>query len=335
MKHYDSLAQSREKLAPLLKMLNEWRLPATPINYAVVYHYVSKKSPALNEALDSHIAANGKPDTFTMEHLFIEFVRGKSRLRDGIVDDMDEVLSTVQKDCLESSISTQQLVSGIEKDITFIEKGNPDEVETAIQRLKTAALELKSQQQKFAEKVLTSQQRTKTIKKELKAAKKEVYVDAITGMYNRKGLDKHFDVWVKNTPDKHIGALVINIDQFQQFSEKFGDLMGDVILSKIAKKVSSYVDESGLPVRTGNHEFLVLMPDIDGSVLGEVAEKIRQGVEKIRFVSSKSGLKLPPMTVSLGVTEAKAKSSLEYIIDNANTALKKAQSKGKNQIAKA
>ena len=115
--------------------------------------------------------------------------------------------------------------------------------------------------------------------------------------------------------------------------KKFGPLIGDVILSKIATKISSYVDDSGLPVRTGNHEFLILMPEIERTMVGEIAEKIRQGVEKIRFVSSKSGIRLPQMTISLGVTELKSKESLESLISRSKTVLRQAHDRGRNQVA--
>ena len=106
-----------------------------------------------------------------------------------------------------------------------------------------------------------------------------------------------------------------------------------MILSKIAGKINRYVDDSGLPVRTGNHEFLILLPDVDQSITGEIAEKIRQGVEKIRFISSKSGMRLPQMTISLGVTEYKLSESLDSLMKRSKTALKLAQQAGRNTVA--
>jgi len=149
-----------------------------------------------------------------------------------------------------------------------------------------ASLALKQQQKSFAEQLLTSQQKASQLKIELEEAKKDLYLDAITGLYNKKALSKHFDAWISTDPSQTIGALVIDVDKFRQFSDKFGHLIGDVILSKIAQKIGSYVDDSGLPVRTGHHEFMILLPDVEQSIVSEIAEKIRQGVEKIRFVSS-------------------------------------------------
>lgn len=333
MKHHDSLEQANSKLAQSIQKLSDWRVPATPINYAVAYQYVTAKSPALLVAIDTHLQNVGKPGNFILEQFYTEYVLGQSQFRDGIIDDMDEVLTHIQRDCLQSSLATQNLVNGMEQDIAFIESGNPDEIKMAAMRLRKASQALKSQQQKFAEKVLASQQKTNALKSELEEIKKDIYFDAITGMYNRKGLTKHFDAWIEEDPDKAIGALVIDVDHFQQFSDKFGPLIGDVILSKIANKIASYVDDSGVPVRTGNHEFFILMPEVESTVLGEIAEKIRQGVEKIRFISSKSGIRLPQMTISLGMTEFRNKESLDQLISRSKLALSKAHQNGRNQVA--
>ena len=52
------------------------------------------------------------------------------------------------------------------------------------------------------------------------------------------------------------------------------------------RKQGSYVGESGLPVRSAGDEFLILLPDVERNIAGEIAKKIKQGVEKLRFVNS-------------------------------------------------
>ena len=91
-------------------------------------------------------------------------------------------------------------------------------------------------------------------------------------------------------------------------------------MSKIAKKVASYVDDSGLPVRSASDEFIVLLPDVDGGIATEIAEKIKQGVEKLRFVSVQSGIRLPKMSVSLGVGEMEEKEGLNKFINRSRRA---------------
>ena len=60
--------------------------------------------------------------------------------------------------------------------------------------------------------------------------------------------------------------------------------------------MKKYVQESGLPGRTSKDEFTILLADIEPETANLIAEKVRNGVEKLRFVSSKNGTKLPVVT---------------------------------------
>lgn len=333
MKHHDSIQQANNKLALSLETLSDWRLPATPVNYTVAYEFIVGKNSLLIDAIKYHLKEHGKLDTFIAEQLYLEHIVDQQNIRDDIVEDMDDLLNDIKQSCAETSKQTQVISNSINNCITHLNSDNPEQVNSAALQLRKASFALKQQQKAFNEQIASSQQKTSQLKTELEEAKNSLYLDAITGLYNKKALTKHFDAWMTNTPNQTIGALVIDVDRFREFSDKFGHLIGDVILSKIAQKISSYVDDSGLPVRTGHHEFMILLPDVEQTVASEIAEKIRQGVEKIRFVSSKSGIRLPQMTISMGVTEHKKDESLDNLIGRTKQALFDAQQGGYNTIS--
>jgi diguanylate cyclase len=166
---------------------------------------------------------------------------------------------------------------------------------------------------------------------ELADIRKNIYLDPLTGLYNRKAMSKHLEEWFKEDPSKEIAAIVININQFTGVTNKFGSLISDVLLTKIADKVGSYVDDSGLPVRSAGDEFLILLPDIDRNIAQEIADKIRQGVEKMRFISSKSGIRLPQLTVSTGVNHFKASENVNMVINRTRKAMTEIYKKVSNQ----
>lgn len=156
---------------------------------------------------------------------------------------------------------------------------------------------------------------TQALRAELVDVRKEIYLDPLTGLYNHKAMTKHLELWLSEDPAKKVAAIVINIDEFSKINTRLGPVISDVLLSKIANKVSSYVGESGLPIRSAGDEFLILLPDVERFIAGEIAEKIRQGVEKLRFISSKSGTRLPPMTLSIGVSDYHIATSANAIIN--------------------
>ena len=334
LKHHDSIIQAEKKMTLTLKQLAKWSLPATPINYAIAYEYVSEKNTPLITRIDQHLFShNDQLDNFTIEELYQQFILGQSALRDEMFGEIGDVVEQVQSESKRASQQSQQYTDHLSIGLKEIESGEAVRIERAVAQLKKSTEALKEQQKQLSDKMQASASQARKLQQELNEVRKEIYLDPITGLYNKKALTKHFDAWVAEMPDKQIAAVVVNVDHFKEFSDKFGSLIGDVILSKIANKISNYVGESGLPVRTGNEEFFILLPEVETSTANEIAEKMRQGVEKIRFISSKSGIRLPKMTISLGISEFQKQESLHSLIRRTKSALLDAQKSGNNSIA--
>ena len=297
-----------------IKQLQLWHIPATPINYAVSYDYLNKTSKALNNAIEKQLATGKKLDSFFLEEVYRQFVLGQSALNGELIDDLDEVLVDLKDNSKKSQHCTEQLVNQLDDNISTLKSADKRQVFSAIKQIRQATQQFKLQQQKLAEQLLASQQSTDDLRSELDDVKKEIYLDPLTGLYNRKAMTKHLDVWLSDDPNKQVAAIIVNIDHFSKMNEQFGPLISDVLLTKVANKISSYVGESGLPVRSAGDEFLILLPDVERNIAGEIAEKIRQGVEKLRFVSSKSGARLPQMTLSIGVSDYNVATSPNSIL---------------------
>ena len=291
----------------------------SPINYAVSYEYVNNKNIPLNTNIENQLALGKKLDTFFIEENYRQFILGQSKFRDEIIDDLDEVVTNVEKNSKRSSSSINKLISNLDSNLSHLQSNDKQKVISAANSIHTASKTFKQHQQKLAEHIMLTRKKTLALQVELKEAQKEIYMDPLTGLYNRKALSKHLDLWLTEDPNQQVAAIVVCIDQLSEINKKFGHLISDVLLSKIASKVSSYVDDSGLPIRSGGDEFLLLLPGVDNGSAREIAGKIMQGVEKLRFVSSKSGIRLPQMTLSIGVENFN-------VAENANSILKKARS---------
>ena len=59
---------------------------------------------------------------------------------------------------------------------------------------------------------------------------------------------------------------------------------------------------------------------------------MRSGVEKLRFVSSRTGRRLPTITISMGVAEISAKEKLNALTHKASSATEQAKQAGKNTV---
>ncbi len=297
-----------------VNQLKQWQLAVTPINYAVCYEYIKKSNTNLVESINRQQLLKQHLSAFFMEELYKEHVLNQSKFRDEIIADLEKILNSSQNNLEKSSSAAQRLITRLDENIPELLSVDKNKVKSAVAKLQDATSLFKKQQQLLTEQLAMAQIHAQSLQEELDEARKEIYLDPVTGMYNRKGMTKHIEAWLTEDAEKSIAAIIVSVDHFPQFSQRFGTLIGDVILSKIANKISSYVDKSGLPVRSSDDEFIIILPDVDGSIVSEIAAKIKQGIEKLRFVSVQSGIRLPQMSVSLGVSEMKKQEPLNQFI---------------------
>ena len=329
MKHHDSIEIAGQKLTDVVKQLQLWNLPATPINYVVGYEYISGKNTQLIDNINQQLTQLDCIDNFFIEEVFKQYLVSSENFRNELIDDLDSLIGNVEHAQQQSTSNVNLVMDTVENNLENFQSNNQAQITQAAQAVKKASRSFQVQQQQLQQQLSAAKIKSNSLRAELDEVKKALYIDRLTGLYNRKALNKHLQQWLDNSANQQVAAIVVSINHLAQVHEKFGELISDVLLNKIAEKVKSYVGESGFPVRSASDEFLILMPDVDRIAANEISEKISQGVEKLRFVSSKSGVRLPKMTVSVAVND--------FCIDtNVNLAInetRKQVAQMKNQMA--
>jgi len=167
--------------------------------------------------------------------------------------------------------------------------------------------------------------------KEAKAISRK---DGLTDLLNRVAIDELLAKSFRKAVDgKHdLSLVMIDVDYFKKFNDKFGHQAGDNILKLIAgtlKKLSRPFDHVG---RYGGEEFIVILNDTDLSKALVYAERIRREIShlgkllKDRF----PGLSL---TVSAGVSEYHPNvKNRDKLIARADKALYRAKESGRNRV---
>jgi diguanylate cyclase (GGDEF)-like protein len=148
--------------------------------------------------------------------------------------------------------------------------------------------------------------------------------DPLTGLANRRLMDYVLETSFARAKRAEcpFSAIMLDIDSFKNYNDKYGHTVGDKMLIDIAKIVSREIRQIDLGVRYGGEEFLILLPETGLSEACEVAERMRKDVE------AKTGV-----TVSLGITCYNHNMlRKEEIISKADDALLEAKRKGKNRI---
>ncbi len=97
--------------------------------------------------------------------------------------------------------------------------------------------------------------------------------DPLTGCFNRRfladmerALDQSNQGW---------GAIVIDIDHFKAYNDRYGHHVGDRVLVRVARFLMALVRAEDAVVRIGGDEFLLLVSGEAAHRTGEVAQRLR------------------------------------------------------------
>lgn len=120
--------------------------------------------------------------------------------------------------------------------------------------------------------------------------------DRLTGIGNRAALDDGLNEHVQRARHHHyaLSILMLDIDHFKKFNDKFGHLAGDDLLRDLAHLLQDVGRHSDWVARYGGEEFVLILPQTTRQEAWLVAERIRRRVECHAF-------KYSPITVSIGI----------------------------------
>jgi diguanylate cyclase len=157
--------------------------------------------------------------------------------------------------------------------------------------------------------------------------------DGLTGIYNRRYFDEKMETeWQRALRSKEsLALLLIDIDFFKDFNDRFGHLAGDECLKRVAHVIDNNITRpSDAAARYGGEEFVVVLPDTSAEGAVHVAENIRRSMQEVR-IKVEGGL--AQVSVSIGVAAMVPIESLspQDLLGAADQALYQAKSSGRNR----
>ncbi|MBC3875812.1 GGDEF domain-containing response regulator [Undibacterium flavidum] len=159
--------------------------------------------------------------------------------------------------------------------------------------------------------------------------------DALTGLYNRGYFDKAIDVEFKRL-QRHqlpLGIALVDIDHFKNYNDTYGHIAGDIALRAVAEALQLATKRPGeLVARYGGEEFVVLLPQVDASVLAQYGQLICDAVRALQIPHQASSCAAHiTISVGLSIEIPHAESSPKDCIERADRALYHAKESGRNR----
>jgi len=157
--------------------------------------------------------------------------------------------------------------------------------------------------------------------------------DDLTGLYTKQYFISRLKDEAKRCQrlDQRLSLMMIDIDFFKQYNDKFGHTVGDLVLKKMGILLKEVLSEfNPLLCRFGGEEFLVMLSGIDKKKSLTIAEGLRQKIQGERITLRRQDTHI---TVSIGVASLPLDTKDEdELVQKADKAMYTAKEKGRNRV---
>ncbi|TAU44347.1 diguanylate cyclase (plasmid) [Rhizobium leguminosarum] len=153
-----------------------------------------------------------------------------------------------------------------------------------------------------------------------------VYLDALTGLYNRKYLDSRFKTLTSEKRPYSIAML--DVDHFKSINDNFSHMIGDRVLGAIGTILRSQLRITDQAIRFGGEEFVVLFAGAPRGA-ADLCERLRSAIEQWDWSEICNGLHV---TISIGVAGNLSAKSPTEILAIADQNLYAAKKTGRNRV---
>ncbi len=161
---------------------------------------------------------------------------------------------------------------------------------------------------------------------EVRAAETRAMTDPLTGLPNRRALDRALARWSQGA----CSMLCVDLDHFKQFNDGHGHVAGDAALKHVAQVFRRTLRENDLAARIGGEEFALWLPDTPLPRAVDVGERVRGRLADSALHWDGSDLK---MTCSVGVASVpESVGQVANLFTAADAALYKAKRAGRNRV---
>ncbi|HYC13230.1 MAG TPA: GGDEF domain-containing protein [Stellaceae bacterium] len=333
--------EGRERASEIAKSalsyMDQLGIPPYPRHFCVWYTHAMGEFPDLSRTI-STLLSNSRPVTEEVsEELFERFFsvgREHSALRTAMQRVQETALRLLGS--LGDAGANTDSYSATLREITgnLQESQHPQEIRQLGLRLLEETQAMQRKMELVGQEFSTSAQVIQQLRVKLEGATRDALTDGLTGIANRKAFDMRLREAAMDAMEtgSELCLLMLDIDHFKRFNDKWGHQTGDQALMLVAKTLVDNVKGRDLTARYGGEEFSVILPRTLLSDAVILAKQIQQGFAAKKLIMKGTGERIGSITVSIGVTRFEPGEALARFIARADAALYTAKRGGRNRV---
>jgi diguanylate cyclase len=316
-----------------LQLMARYNIPATPQNFEVWFTFARGTAPDLNKTINI-LLGNKRPfDAGINQGLYANYIESRSDWTQHtlVTAELQKVLLNAQRFLATTLVDNRKHVQTLDSVASQIdEQANPRPI---IKALVAELSKVVSRATELEAHFTASLHELGNIRDKLSISERRSRIDPLTGLANRRALDdfmRQAQIAAMET-GAPLGIVMIDIDYFKHFNDKFGHQFGDQVLRLISHVLKEHLRKDDLAVRYGGEELLGVLPGADLEVCHGVGERVRQTIARRQVRRRSTGEILSNITVSIGVAQFVPGEPLIDFIDRCDRALYAAKRAGRNR----
>jgi diguanylate cyclase (GGDEF)-like protein len=175
-----------------------------------------------------------------------------------------------------------------------------------------------------------SEERTRELEEARRRAEHLATIDALTGVYNRRGLLPRGQETIERSVrlGAPVSVISFDVDHFKHINDAFGHAEGDQVLCQLVQMTRQLIHPQDLLGRIGGDEFLLLV-SAPSERAAQIAEQLRAHLQ----AGLRAGTEPRAVTASFGVASLSRRlSTLETLQRAADAAAYRAKRRGGNRV---
>ena len=336
MNDLPAITEELERARNVLALMEQYKVPPTPDNYAVWYAYAEGLDADLVEAINN---AQSGADGFTASlnaEFFRRFCQGDAQI------ELIEMGRRIEQGVTQVVEHLGVAVNGARIYGTSLEnfsgelspQKSPETMSSLVSDILLATRTMIAANTQLSQKLTLTVKEATQMKQDMEVLKREVSVDHLTKLYNRKWMDQVLADAMEEAKQEHrpLCLLMLDIDYFKKFNDTYGHQLGDQVLRLVAQTIVDSVEPADTAARYGGEEFAVILPNTKMAQAIKKAEAVRKRLANRKVTNRNTGKVLGQVTLSVGVSVFRPDDAMSDLIGRADKALYSAKNNGRNRV---
>jgi diguanylate cyclase len=323
-------------LRQVLKLMTAHAEDYRPMTYAVWYEYVMQGEQPLCERLDQAVANSERLSSAATEELYSRHLIGRrqqiiSQAHATILQALDSMSSAIG----DAHLNTGRFAGHLRDFSVGVQQPlSPQMFSQSVQIIAEQARQSSAELALVQARLQESEAQVKRMSEDLAQIRAEVYIDSLSGLFNRRRFDAALENLVTNalTEREPLSLLLVDIDQFKGINDAYGHVFGDQVIQSVSQAIKASVKGRDVAARYGGDEFAVLLPETAASGGATVAEYIRRIIERRRVSDFAGDMEPIGVTVSIGIATLTRSDGPQDLLRRADKALYQAKKNGRNAV---